>query len=111
MGTGGRPKAELILTEEERLALQRWARRPKSPHSLAQRCRIVLGCAEGLDHTEVAAREEVHPATVSKWRRRFIERRLDGMVDEPRPGAPRKITDENVERVVVKTLEEQASGP
>jgi transposase len=107
VGTRGRPKAELVLTEEERITLQRWARRPKSPHSLAQRCRIVLACAEGLDHTEVARQEGVHPATVSKWRKRFIERRLDGMVDEPRPGAPRKITDEDVERVVVKTLEEK----
>ena len=66
MGTRGRRKVDLILTEEERSTLQRWARRPKSPHSLAQRCRIVLGCAEGLDHTEVAAREGVHPATVSR---------------------------------------------
>lgn len=107
MGTRGRPKAELVLTEEERITLQRWARRPKSPHSLAQRCRIVLACAEGLDHTVVAAQEGVHPATVAKWRKRFIERRLDGMVDEPRPGTPRKITDEDVERVVVKTLEEK----
>jgi transposase len=107
VGTRGRPKAELVLTEDERITLQRWARRPKSPHSLAQRCRIVLACAEGLDHIEVARQEGVHPATVSKWRKRFIERRLDGMVDEPRPGAPRKITDEDVERVVVKTLEEK----
>lgn len=75
--------------------------------SLAQRSRIVLACAEGLDHTEVAARLDVHPATVGKWRRRFVAKRLDGLVDEPRPGAPRKITDEDVEAVVVKTLEDK----
>jgi transposase len=107
VGTRGRPKVELVLTEEERTTLQRWSRRPKSTFSLAQRSRIVLGCAEGLDHTEVAAKEGVHPATVSKWRKRFIERRLDGLVDEPRPGAPRRITDDDVERVVVKTLEDK----
>ena len=95
-----------MLTDEERSTLQRWGRRPKSPHSLAQRSRIVLGCADGLDSTEVARREGVHQATVGKWRRRFVERRLDGLVDEPRPGAPRKITDDDVERVVVKTLED-----
>lgn len=95
-----------MLSEEERSTLKRWACRPKSPHSLAQRSRIVLACADGLDSTEVAAQVGVHQATVGKWRRRFLERRLDGLVDEPRPGAPRKITDDDVEAVVVKTLEE-----
>jgi len=99
-----------VLTDEERSTLQRWGRRPKSPHSLAQRSRIVLGCADGLDSTEVARREGVHHATVGKWRRRFVERRLDGLVDEPRPGAPRKITDDDVERVVVKTLEDKPAN-
>lgn len=98
-----------MLTEAERETLQRWARRPKSPMSLAQRSRIVLGCAEGLDSTEVAARVGVHQATVGKWRKRFVERRLDGLVDEPRPGAPRTITDDDVEAVVVKTLEDKPS--
>jgi len=107
VGSRGRPKAELVLTDEERSTLQRWARRPKSPHSLAQRSRIVLACAEGLDSIEVAARVGVHQATVGKWRRRFNERRLDGLVDEPRPGAPRSITDDDVETVVVKTLEDK----
>jgi transposase len=95
-----------VLTEEESRTLQRWARRPTSPHSLAQRSDIVLRCAEGLTNAVVAQRLGVHPATVSKWRTRFIERRLDGLVDEPRPGAPRKISDDDIERVVVKTLEQ-----
>src|SRR5215210_7544597 len=81
-------------------------RRPKRQMTEAQRSRIVLGCADGLDSTEVARREGVHQATVGKWRKRFVERRLDGLVDEPRPGAPRTITDDAVERVVVKTLED-----
>jgi len=106
MATRGRPKAELVLSDEERETLQRWARRPKSAQSLALRCRIVLACAEGATNNEVAERVGVHSATVSKWRRRFVERRLDGLSDEPRPGAPRTVTDDDVERVIVKTLEE-----
>jgi transposase len=88
--------------------LVRWARRAKSSQALAQRCRIVLGCAEdgGLrSNRDVAAELDVWPQTVTKWRRRFLDQRLDGLVDEPRPGAPRTITDEQVEEVVVKTLE------
>ncbi len=94
------------MSDEERETLQRWARRPKSAQSLALRCRIVLTAAEGATNNEVAERLGVHPATVSKWRRRFVERRLDGLADEPRPGAPRTITDAQVEEVIVKTLEE-----
>ena len=77
--------------------------------SLVQRSSIVLACADGLTNNAVAARLEVNQATVSKWRRRFVTCRLDGLVDEPRPGAPRTITDDDVERVVVKTLEERPS--
>jgi transposase len=95
-----------VLSVDERETLVRWSRRPKSLHSLAQRSRIVLECAAGHDNAVVAERVGVHAATVSKWRKRFIERRLDGLVDEPRPGAPRSITDDDVERVVVKTLED-----
>jgi transposase len=101
----GRPKAELVLTEAERATLERWARRPKSPQSLALRSRIVLACAEGAESTAVAAQVGVNQATVGKWRRRFVEKRLDGLVDEPRPGTPRTISDDDVERVVVTTLE------
>jgi transposase len=101
----GRPKAELILTDDERQTLKTWASRPKSTQRLAQRARIVLACAEGLDNQAVAARLGVCTATAGTWRGRFIERRLDGLTDEPRPGAPRKFTDADVERVVTRTLE------
>jgi transposase len=106
MARTGRPKALLALTVGEREQLERWARRPNSAQALAQRSRIVLACAEGVSNQVVARRERVTPQTVGKWRARFVERRLDGLVDEPRPGQPRKITDEQVERVIVKTLEQ-----
>jgi transposase len=107
MASRGRPKAELVLTEAERETLQRWARRPKSPQSLALRSRIVLACGDGLANIVVADKLGVNQATVRKWRTRFIARRLDGLVDEPRPGAPRSISDDDVEAVVVKTLEDR----
>jgi transposase len=106
MARTGRPKAVLELTAGEREQLERWARRPKSAQALAQRSRIVLACAAGADNKSVAAAERVSGAMVGKWRARFVERRLDGLVDEPRPGQPRKITDEQVEAVIVKTLEQ-----
>jgi transposase len=105
MARTGRPKAPLVLSDEERVTLERWARRPKSAQALAQRSRIVLACAGGADNKSVAARERVSAAMVGKWRARFVERRLGGLVDEPRPGQPRKITDEQVEEVIVTTLE------
>ena len=105
MATRGRPKAELQLSDEEREILLRWARRPTSAQALAQRCRIVLAGAEGLTNQQVAAAEGVHQVTVGKWRARFAARRLDGLHDEPRPGAPRTISDADVERVIVQTLE------
>ncbi|NGO73935.1 IS630 family transposase [Streptomyces boncukensis] len=86
--------------------LQSWVRRRSSAQSLALRSRIVLECAEGHATAEVARRLRVTTDTVRTWRRRFLERRLDGLCDEPRPGVPRKITDADVERVIVKTLEE-----
>ncbi len=109
MGVRGRPKAPLILTDEERETLERWARRPNSAQALALRCRIVLACAEGATNNEVAARVGVNQATVCKWRGRFVTRRLDGLSDEPRLGAARTITDDDVERVIVKTLEDTPS--
>jgi transposase len=96
---------ELALTDEERTTLERWARRRTSSQALAERCRIVLACAEGRSNTEVAQHLGVARSTVIKWRSRFVARRLEGLVDEPRPGAPRKLTDEHIERVIVTTLE------
>ncbi|MGW3513834.1 IS630 family transposase, partial [Streptomyces sp. NPDC000994] len=105
MARRGRPVAEVTLTDDERETLVRWSRRATSAQALAQRCRIVLGCAEGKSNQQVAAELGIWPQTVGKWRRRFLESRLDGLGDEPRPGAPRKISDEQVEAVVVATLE------
>ena len=102
----GRPTVAVVLDDEERETLERWARRPKSSQALALRCRIVLAAAEGRANNEVAAALGCHAATVSKWRRRrFAERRLDGLADDPRPGPPRKITDAVVEEVLVRTVE------
>jgi transposase len=103
----GRPTVQLRLTNDEQQTLERWARRPSSSQALALRCRIVLACAQGLSNVEVGQRLGVHAATVGKWRGRFAARRLEGLADEPRPGVPRTITDAQVERVIVKTLEEQ----
>jgi transposase len=94
------------LSGEERETLQRWARRPKSAQALALRCRIVLAAADGGLNKDIARELGCSPATVGKWRARFAEARLDGLHDEPRPGPPRTITDADVERVIVKTLEE-----
>jgi transposase len=95
----------LTLSADERDQLLRWSRRAKSAQSLALRSKIVLECAGGLDNKEVAAKLGIVPATVGKWRARFVARRLDGLLDEPRPGAPRTITDEQIEAVLVATLE------
>jgi transposase len=101
----GRPKAELIVTEAEREELERWARRPKTAQALALRARIVLRCADGKTNTHVAAGLGVTKQMVGKWRARFVAKRADGLLDEPRPGAPRTIGDASVEKVVRKTLE------
>jgi transposase len=100
-----RPKPELVLSDDERQTLTRWANRPKSTQRLALRARIVLACAEESSNKVVAARLGVCPATVGTWRSRFVARRLEGLADEPRPGAPRTVTDADVEWVVTKTLE------
>ena len=101
----GRPIAPLSLAAEERARLEEWARRPKTAQALAQRSRIVLACATGRSNLAVASNLGITHQTVGKWRQRFLERRLDGLLDEPRPGAPRKVTDAQVERVVRLTLE------
>jgi transposase len=93
------------LSDQERAQLEAWARRRSSAQALALRARIVLAGAEGLNNTEIAARLGVAVSSVRKWRKRFVEHRLDGLTDEPRPGRPRTITDDKVEEVIVKTLE------
>ncbi|MGN6171295.1 MAG: IS630 family transposase [Solirubrobacteraceae bacterium] len=101
------PRAEVVLSEEDREVLERWARRPKSSQALALRCRIVLAAADGESSLEIARRLGCHKSTVGKWRGRFAGRGFDGLHDEPRPGKPRSISDDRIERVIVKTLEEQ----
>jgi transposase len=101
----GRPIALLRITESERETLDRWSRRPTTAQALAQRARIILACAEEKTNTVVAAELGVTKQMVGKWRARFVEQRLDGLLDEPRPGAPRQISDADVERVITLTLE------
>lgn len=111
MGDGRGPKLALLaLTAEDRDVLQGWARRGKTAQALALRARIVLACADGLSNSEVSRQLGASLPTVGKWRKRFITQRLAGLQDEPRPGAPRKITDAQVEAVIVKTLEEAPSN-
>jgi transposase len=95
----------IVLTDEERETLVGWTRRRRSAAGLAQRSRIVLACERGATNMAVAAALGVSVPTVRRWRGRFAERRLDGLLDEPRPGQPRKVTDEQVEAVIVRTLE------
>jgi transposase len=106
----GRPKQPLILTEEERDRLQSLAHRARSQPLLARRARVVLACAEGLDNQAVARKLRCSVGMVGKWRRRFLQARLEGLYDEPRPGAPRKVTDQEVEQVIIQTLETTPRG-
>ena len=100
----------LELSDEERQVLTGWARRRTTAQALALRSKIVLECAAGHSNTEVAERLGISRETVRKWRARFVSDRLEGLSDEPRPGAPRKITDEQVELVITRTLEERGPG-
>ena len=106
----GRPKVALILTEDERRRLDSLAHRSRSIPHVARRARIILACADGADSKVVARRLHVTPATVCKWRGRFIRQRLDGLYDEPRPGAARTVTDDQVEQVIIRTLETTPRG-
>jgi len=106
----GRPKATLTLTEEERATLVGYTRRRKTASALAKRAAIVLECAGGVDNKTVAGRLRVAPVTVGKWRARFVDDRLDGLLDEARPGAPRRVSDAQVEQVVTLTLEASPKG-
>src|SRR5215831_442717 len=101
----GRPIPPLALTEEERETLERWARRPTTARALAERARLVLEGAAGKTNTVVARELRLTKQTIGKWRMRFVRQRLDGLLDEPRPGAPRRISDGDVERVMRLTLE------
>ena len=101
----GRPVVPLDLTVDERAVLARWTRRRKTAQALALRARLVLACAAGQTNSAVAAHERVSRPTVGKWRARFVLHRLDGLLDEPRPGAPRTIADATIEEVLRLTLE------
>src|ERR1700749_1678754 len=101
----GRLKQPLVLTEEERSMLESMAHRARSQPLLARRARVVLACGDGLDNEAVARKLRGSRGMVVKWRARFLKQRLEGLYDELRPGAPRKVSDEQVERVVIQTLE------
>src|SRR5262245_55587789 len=110
MGSNQHLAAKIELTDEERTVLEGYARRRKTAQALAMRARVVLRCVEGGHDGVVADELGVSRGTVGRWRRRFAELRLQGLFDEPRPGAPRKITDVQVERVVTATLEATPRG-
>src|SRR3954447_7555719 len=101
----GRPIPPLSVTEEQRSKLESWARRPKTAQALALRAKIILACAEGKPNGVVARQARVRRQTVGKWRSRFLNRGLDGLLDEPRPGTPRRVSDAEVEQVLTTTLE------
>ena len=103
----GRALQELKLTTTERERLLEWTRRHKSTQALALRSRIVLAAADGHANRQIARQLRVTGQTVGKWRSRFLQRRLDGLLDEPRPGAPRRIGDADVEAVIARTLHER----
>ena len=104
----GRPKQPLLLTEEEHDRLQSLAHRARSQPLLARRARVVLACAEGLDNKAVARKLRTSLGMVGKWRSRFLKARLEGLYDEPRPGAPRKVSDAEVERIVISDFGKHA---
>lgn len=103
----GRPLVPLSISAQQRRQLQSWALRPKTAQALAMRSRIVLLAADGLSNTEIARRQGCSLPTAGKWRQRFVDQGLDGLLDEPRPGTPRRISDADVERVLARTLESQ----
>jgi transposase len=106
----GRPKAALVVTDDERQTLERLMKRAQVNRPLAFRARLILACADGTPNNVVARRYRTTNATVGKWRNRFIASRLDGLYDEPRVGAPRTISDDAVEAIIVKTLETKPVG-
>lgn len=106
----GRPKVALVVSESERRELTGLGHRARSAPAVARRARIVLACAEHRDNKAVARRLRTTPATVGKWRQRFVAHRVAGLFDEPRPGGPRRITDAQIEAVIVRTLETTPRG-
>ena len=106
----GRPVPRLFLSVEERDYLERQVRRHRAPRSLSERCRIILRCSEGLPNEVVAGELGCHEHTVGKWRRRFQKDRLDGLLDQPRPGRPRSIEDDRVAEVIRADASRQAGG-
>ena len=106
----GRPKTALVVSDDERQELEGLAKRRRSASAVAQRARIILGCAAGQDNKTVARRVRVTEQTVGKWRRRFNADGVAGLMDEPRAGAPRQITDDQIEDVIVRTLESTPDG-
>src|SRR5438046_4081935 len=106
----GRPKRPLTLTEDEQERLRSLAHRARSQPLLARRARVVLACSEGLDNKSVAKKLRCSLGMVGKWRSRFLKTRLEGLYDEPRPGAPRKVTDDDVEQIIIQTLETTPRG-
>src|ERR1700760_1632138 len=101
----GRPIPPLSVSKEQRSTLESWARRPKTAQTLALRAKIILACAEGKANGVVARQTRVRQQTVGKWRSRFLNRGLDGLLDEPRPGTPRRVSDADIEQVLTTTLE------
>lgn len=106
----GRPKQSLTLTEEERTRLESLAHRARSQPLLARRARVILMCAQGMDNKTAAKKLRCSVGMVGKWRARFLKSRVEGLHDEPRPGSPRKISDEQVEKVIIQTLESTPRG-
>ena len=100
----GRPLTSLLLSSDERAYLERQVRRHRVARSLSERCRIILRCADGVPSKSVATEFGVHEHTVGKWRRRFLKDRIEGLLDEARPGRPRTINDDQVAAVIERTL-------
>lgn len=106
----GRSAASIVVSDQDRAVLAGWARRPKTAQALAQRAQIILRLGDGASSSAVSEQMQVHIQTVSKWRERFRCRGVDGLLDEPRPGQPRKITDAHVEAVIARTLESRPAN-
>ena len=105
MAKRGRPTVRVTISPSERTTLEQWARRRTTAQGLAQRAQIVLACAAGRSNSEIATALRITRQTAGRWRQRFVQKRLDGLVDEPRPGTPRRLSDAQVEQVITDTLE------